>query len=201
MVRNAPRWTAVDGTGFRPDGVEVSLAPLLELAEETAPELAAHMERTARLGRRFGLHLSLSRSLLDQVVRTARVHDIGRLAMRDCADNHFVAGQKILARKPALTTIGTLVRAVGERWDGTGGPDGVSGSTIPLTSRIVAVCEAFDSLTKPIDTTEPMSTRDAVDELMRRSGTEFDPGVVEPFGDLVIALELAVSNWRHPRVS
>ena len=41
---NAPRWNPVDGTGFRPDGVEVSLAPLLELAEETAPDLAAHMD-------------------------------------------------------------------------------------------------------------------------------------------------------------
>jgi response regulator RpfG family c-di-GMP phosphodiesterase len=192
VVRNAPRWNAVDG--FRPDGVEVSLAPLLELAEETAPDLAAHMERTSRLGRRFGLHLSLSRPLLDQVVRTARVHDIGRLAMRDSVSNHFIAGQKILARKPALLTIGTLVRSMGERWDGSGEPDGLSGSSIPLPSRIVAVCEAFDTLTTPMSGAEPMSTGEAVAELIRRSGTEFDPGVVEPFGDLVTALELVAAN-------
>jgi len=193
VVRNAPRWTAVDGTGFRPDGVEVSLAPLLELAEETAPDLAAHMDRTARLARRFGLVLGLSRSLLDQVVRTARVHDIGRLAMRDSSHEHFMAGQKILARKPALTSIASLVRAMNERWDGTG-PDGLRGSAIPLPSRIVAVCDAFDSSTNPLDDSPPLSATQAMDELCCRSGTDFDPGVVEHFRDLALELERAAQN-------
>lgn len=194
MVRNAPRWTAVDSNGFRPDGVEVSLAPLLELAEETAPELAAHMDRTARLARRFGLHLNLSRPLLDQVVRTARVHDIGRLAMRDSAQDHFAAGQKILARKPALVSIATLVRSMAERWDGTGTPDGLRGSAIPLPVRIVAVCEAYDSLTHPLDDSGPFSTTAAMLEVVDRAGTQFDPGVVEPFRDLVTELDLAAQN-------
>jgi HD-GYP domain-containing protein (c-di-GMP phosphodiesterase class II) len=194
VAPNAPRWTAVDGTGFRPDGVEVSLAPLLELAEETAPELAAHMDRTARLARRFGLYLTLSRTLLDQVVRTARVHDIGRLAMRESTEPHFIAGQKILARKPALVTIATLVRAMNERWDGTGTPDGLRGSTIPLPSRIVSVCDAYDSLTNPADHIETLTAAEAIDELVHRSGSEFDPGVVEPFRDLVGELEVAATN-------
>ena len=193
-MRNAPRWTAVDGTSFRPDGVEVSLAPLLELAEETAPELAAHMDRTARMARRFGLQLDLSRGLLDQVVRTARVHDIGRLAMRDSADGHFIAGQKILARKPALLSIATLVRSMNERWDGSGTPDGLRGSAIPLPSRIVAVCDAYDSLRNPLDDAETLPAAGAIDELMCRSGTDLDPGVVEPFRDLVSELELAAAS-------
>lgn len=193
-MRNAPRWTAMDGNGFRPDGVEVSLAPLLELAEETAPDLAAHMDRTARLARRFGVALKLSPALLDQVVRTARVHDIGRLAMRDSTDAHFIAGQKILARKPVLIPISTFVRSMNERWDGTGTPDGLSGSGIPLPTRIVAVCEAFDSLTNPLDDAEPMSTGTAIFELVERAGTHFDPGVVEPFRDLVLEMELAAKN-------
>ena len=194
MVRNAPRWTAVDGEGFRPDGVEVSLAPLLELAEETAPDVAAHMDRTARLARRFGLHLALSRPLLDQVVRTARVHDIGRLAMHDSRDAHFVAGQKILARKPALTSIATLVRSMNERWDGTGNPDGLRGSAIPLPTRIVAVCEAYDSLTNPLDDEPPLSTTQALFEVLDRAGTDFDPGVVEPFRDLIVEMDVAAAN-------
>jgi response regulator RpfG family c-di-GMP phosphodiesterase len=193
-VRNAPRWNPVDGTSFRPDGVEVSLAPLLELAEETAPDLAAHMERTAKLARRFGLNLNLSRPLLDQVVRTARVHDIGRLAMRDSTDAHFIAGQKILARKPALIPIATLVRSMNERWDGSGTPDGLSGSAIPLPTRIVAVCDAYDSLTTPLDEAEPMSIGSAILDLVERAGTDFDPGVVEPFRDLALEMDLAAKN-------
>jgi response regulator RpfG family c-di-GMP phosphodiesterase len=194
VVRNAPRWTAVDGTNFRPDGVEVSLAPLLELAEETAPDLAAHMDRTARLARRFALRLGLSRSLLDQVVRTARVHDIGRLAVRNSANNEFVIGQKLLARKPVLVPIATLVRAMDERWDGTGTPDGLKGSAIPLPSRIVAVCEEFDSLTTPRDAAPPLSAEQAMDELTCRAGTDFDPGVVEHFRDLALELDVAAQN-------
>ena len=194
MVRNVPRWTAVDGTGFRPDGVEVSLAPLLELAEETAPDLAAHMERTARLARRFGVHLGLSPGLLDQVVRTARVHDIGKLAMRDSADGHFIAGQKILARKPVLLPIATLVRSMNERWDGRGTPDGLSGSAIPLPTRVVAVCEAYDSLTNPLNGAEALSTEEAIEDLTQGAGAKLDPGVVEPFRDLALELDVAAKN-------
>jgi response regulator RpfG family c-di-GMP phosphodiesterase len=194
VVRNAPRWNAVDGTSFRPDGVEVSLAPLLELAEDALPDVAAHMERTARLARLFALELGLSRSLLDQVVRTARVHDIGKLAMRDSADPHFIAGQKILARKPVLMTLATLVRGMNERWDGTGRPDGLKGSSIPLPTRIVAVCEAFDTLTNPFEGEDPTSIEDAAEELRDRSGSDFDPGVVEPFCDFVTELEPAATN-------
>ncbi|HEX6653938.1 MAG TPA: HD domain-containing phosphohydrolase [Thermoleophilaceae bacterium] len=193
-MHNVPRWTAVDGSGFRPDGVEVSLAPLLELAEETAPDLAAHMDRTARMARRFGVHLGLSPGLLDDVVRTARVHDIGKLAMRDSSDEHFIAGQKILARKPVLIPISGLVRSMNERWDGRGTPDGLSGSAIPLATRIVAVCEAHDTLTNPLHGDEPMSTAGAIYELVEHAGTHFDPGVVEPFRDLVLELDAAAKN-------
>ena len=62
---------------------------------------------------------------------------------------HSVIGQKILERKPALVRLGLLVRATHERWDGNGYPDRLKGSAIPLPSRIVAVCDAFDAMTHP----------------------------------------------------
>jgi len=193
VVQNAPRWNTVDGTSFRPDGVEVSLAALVELVEDAAPDLAAHMARTGRLARLFALDLGLSGSLLDLVVRTARVHDVGKLALPDSRHAHFVAGQKILERKPALIALGPLVRAMNERWDGSGFPHGLSGSAIPLAVRIVAVCDAFDSLTHPLDGDEPLPTDEAVEELYRRSGSEFDPGVVERFRDLVVCGSSAIA--------
>jgi response regulator RpfG family c-di-GMP phosphodiesterase len=195
VVHNAPRWSRLDGTSFRPDGVEVSLAALLELADEAAPDVAAHMSRTARLARRFSLHLGLSRSLLDQVVRTARVHDIGKLAMPHSGDVHYLAGHQILSRKPVLAPIAALVRAMNERWDGTGRPDGLKGSEIPLPTRIVAVCDAFDSMTNPPRGGRPMSTHQAGIELLHRSGSRFDPGVVEPFCALVDGQDRATFSW------
>jgi response regulator RpfG family c-di-GMP phosphodiesterase len=200
MLHKAPRWNAMDGTRWRPDGVEVSIAALLELVEEAAPGVAAHMERTGRLARLLALELGLSSQLVDLVVRTGRVHDVGRLAIppwvfekpdplseseRALKEAHSVAGQKILERKPALIGLGTLVRAVHERWDGSGYPDGLKGSAIPLPARIVAVCDTFDAMTDPREVPNATTITTAVDELRSGSGTQFDPCVVEPFCDLL----------------
>jgi HD-GYP domain-containing protein (c-di-GMP phosphodiesterase class II) len=209
VVHNAPRWKAIDSERWRPDGEEVSVAALLELVEEAAPEVAAHMERTARLARVFGLEVELSGSLLHLVVRTARVHDVGKLAIppwvlekpgplsrseRALMEAHSVTGQRILERKPALISIGPLVRATHERWDGNGYPDRLKGSAIPLPSRIVAVCDAFDSMTNPRPYRSSVTIDSALDELRRGSGTQFDPGVVEPFCAL---FENRIDRWAH----
>jgi HD-GYP domain-containing protein (c-di-GMP phosphodiesterase class II) len=209
VVHNAPTWKAIDDTRWRPDGEEVALAALLELIEEAAPEVAAHMERTARLARVFALEVGLSGSLLHLVVRTARVHDVGKLAIppwvlekpgplsrseRELMEAHSVTGQKILERKPALVSIGPLVRATHERWDGNGYPDRLKGSAIPIPSRIVSVCDVFDALTNPRPYRQSMTIDSALDELRSGSGTQFDPGVVEPFSAL---FENRIDRWAH----
>jgi two-component system, cell cycle response regulator len=199
VLHKAPRWNAMDGAHWRPDGVEVSIAALLELVEEAAPEVAAHMERTGRLARLLALELGLSSQMVDLVVRTARVHDVGKLTIppwvfekpdpltpseRTLKEAHPVTGQRILERKPALIALGPLVRATHERWDGNGYPDGLNGSAIPLPARIVAVCDAFDALTDP-DDSGSASVASAIEALRRDSGTVYDPCVVEPFCDLM----------------
>lgn len=209
MVHNAPRWKAIDGARWRPDYEEVSVAALLELVEEAAPDVAAHMERTARLARVFALEVDLSGSLLHLVVRTARVHDVGKLAIppwvlekpgplsqseRALMEAHSVIGQKILERKPALLTLGPLVRATHERWDGNGYPDRLRGSAIPIPSRIVAVCDTFDAITNPRPYRNSVTIDSALDELRRGAGTQFDPGVVEPFCAL---FENRIDRWAH----
>ena len=176
--------------------MEGALAALLELVEESAPAVAAHMERTARVARLFALELDLDGALLELVVRTARVHDAGKLAIppwvlekagpltqyeRALMEAHSVIGQKILERKPALARLAPLVRATHERWDGNGYPDRLKGSAIPLPSRIVAVCDAFDAMTNPRPYRGPVNLGTALEELCRGAGTQFDPGVIESF--------------------
>jgi two-component system, cell cycle response regulator len=209
VVHNAPRWKAIDGARWRPDYEEVALAALLELVEEAAPEVAAHMERTGRLARVFALEVGLGGPLLHLVVRTARVHDVGKLAIppwvlekpgplteteRALMEAHSVTGQKILERKPALLGLGPLVRATHERWDGTGYPDHLRGSAIPLPSRIVSVCDAFDAMTNPRSYSTSATIDTALEELRAGSGTQFDPGVVEPFCAL---FENRIDRWAH----
>jgi response regulator RpfG family c-di-GMP phosphodiesterase len=189
----------MDGAHWRPDGVEVSIAALLELVEEAAPEVAAHMERTGRLARLLALELGLTSQMVDLVVRTARIHDVGKLTIppwvfeksgalspseRTLKEAHPVTGQRILERRPSLVGLGPLVRATHERWDGNGYPDGLLGSSIPLPSRIVAVCDAFDAMTDP-SAEDALSVTDAVERLRVDAGNLYDPCVVEPFCDLV----------------
>lgn len=209
MVQNAPRWKAIDSVRWRPDTEEVSLAALLELVDDAAPDVAAHMERTGRLARVFALELGLSGSLLHLVVRTAQVHDVGKLAIppwvlekpgpltgseRALMEAHAVTGQKILERKPALLGIGPLVRATHERWDGNGYPDGLKASAIPLPSRIVSVCDAFDAMTNPRAYRSSVPIEGALEELRRGAGTQFDPGVIEPFCGI---FEQSIDRWAY----
>jgi HD-GYP domain-containing protein (c-di-GMP phosphodiesterase class II) len=207
MVHNLPTWRGLEPSSWPPGADDDAIARLLDLAEETAPSVAAHMERTARLARTFAVETEIPEALLQLVVRTARLHDIGKLAIppwvlekagplseseRRLMETHPVMGQKILERKPVLMALGPLVRATHERWDGNGYPDRLKGTSIPLPSRIVSVCDAFDAITHLGTYSRPLTIEKALDELRRGAGAQFDPGVVEPFTAI---LEDRIDRW------
>ena len=77
------------------------------------------------------------------------------------------------------------MRSTHERFDGTGYPDRLEADAIPLGSRIVAVCDAFDAMTSPRPYAAPRTTDEALDELRSCAGTQFDPAVVETFRAVV----------------
>ena len=81
-----------------------------------------------------------------------------------------------------------VVRSSHERWDGAGYPDGLAGEAIPLASRIVFVCDAFDAMTSERPYREPMSVGEALDELRESARTQFDPTLVGLFCDRVAPL-------------
>ena len=148
------------------------------LAEATARELALDAEETER------------------VVHAAELHDLGKVAIPDAVLDkpgrldeheweivraHPVTGERIIAAAPALREVATLVRASHERWDGTGYPDALAANAIPLGARIVAVCDAFDAMTEDRPYQATRKTEDALAELRRCAGTQFDPVVVAAF--------------------
>jgi two-component system cell cycle response regulator len=94
---------------------------------------------------------------------------------------HTVIGERIVAAAPALGPVAKLVRASHERWDGDGYPDGTAGEEIALGARIVAVCDAFDAMRANRPYRAARSAADAVAELRRCAGGQFDPSVVEAF--------------------
>ena len=98
---------------------------------------------------------------------------------------HPLIGERILLAAPALRPVARLVRSSHERWDGGGYPDGLRGDEIPLGARVVAVCDAFDAMTTERPYREAVSVADAIEELRRCAGTQFDPIVVDAFCSVI----------------
>jgi hypothetical protein len=153
------------------------------------PQVAAH---AIGVGRRLGLALDA----LDDIVRAAEMQDIGMLAVPEAVlrkrgtlepeewamiRRHPLTGDRILSAAPALAPVARLVRSSYERFDGTGYPDGLSGEAIPLGSRVIAVCVAYDAMTSARPYREALTTTAAFQELNRCAGQQFDPLVVAAF--------------------
>jgi HD-GYP domain-containing protein (c-di-GMP phosphodiesterase class II) len=149
--------------------------------------------------------LGVSEDQVEPICHAAELHDVGKVGIPgailakpgelDPAEwefirRHTIIGERIVTAAPALAQVGRLVRSSHERWDGTGYPDELGGDEIPLGSRVIAVCDAFDAMQTERPYKAGRETSEALSELRRNSGTQFDPAVVEAFC-MVIADELA----------
>ncbi|HEX5910710.1 MAG TPA: HD domain-containing phosphohydrolase, partial [Thermoleophilaceae bacterium] len=133
----------------------------------------------------------------DEELRTLRFaaifHDIGKVSVRDDVlakrgpltsaerteiEGHTVVGEQILSSVDFLSEVLPLVRHEHERWDGGGYPDGLAGEAIPLGSRIVLACDAYDAMTSDRPYRAAMTDAQARSELLAGAGTQFDERVV-----------------------
>jgi two-component system cell cycle response regulator len=169
---------------------------LLGLLREREPGLHDHLREVGRLAVAVGRRLSMDAEQLDELRRAAELHDIGKAAIPDGILNrpgplneqemafmrrHTLIGERILATAPALAPVAGLVRSSHERWDGAGYPDQIAGEAIPLGARIVAVCDAFDAMTSHRPYASARTAEEALAELRRSAGSQFDPTVVVAF--------------------
>jgi len=167
---------------------------LLQVLQERDPELQLHHTGVAALAEKLCERLELPEVEAHLVRLAAELHDVGKVAVPDEVLNkpgpldeaemafikqHTIIGQRILGVSPALNFVAQLVRSSHEAVDGTGYPDGLSGEEIPLGSRIVAVCDAFDAMVSERPYRGAMSVEEAVAELKRCAGGQFDADVVE----------------------
>lgn len=132
----------------------------------------------------------------EQIRVAAGLHDVGKLAIPDVIlqkqgpldedewrfmQEHAAIGERIVAAAPDLGAAAEIVRSIPERFDGTGYPDGLAGAAIPLGSRVVAVCGAYEAMTTDRPYRQAMPVEAALSELRRFAGIQFDPDVVEAF--------------------
>ena len=174
---------------------------LLSVLHEREPELERHLDGVACLVRAFGKELALDAEELDVLVRAAELHDIGKVAIPDeilhkggdlsdeewaLMRKHTLIGQRVLDAAPALGQVAELVRSTHEQWDGNGYPDGRAGSAIPLGARVIHICDAYNAMTEGRPYRPALSSEEALEELRRGAGTQFDPQLVATFADRVV---------------
>ena len=180
--------------GSRPSAMSQSKDVLCRALSERHPDLEPHSCEVAELADAVARRLGLPDADVAEVRLAAELHDVGKVAIpeeilgkRGPLDDtewtfmrrHTIIGERIVAAAPALANVARIVRSTHERVDGGGYPDGLSGSRIPLAARIVFASDAFAAMTSDRPYSRAMPERDALAELRRCAGSQFDPMVVE----------------------
>jgi putative nucleotidyltransferase with HDIG domain len=160
-----------------------------------------HTHGVVRLAQAVAARLDLDPVRMRAVEFGALLHDVGKIAVPkdiinkpgplspeewEVIKTHTVEGERMLDRIGGLMAdVGKVVRSAHERWDGEGYPDGLAGEEIPIESRIIFCCDAFNAMTTDRSYRAGRSPTEAIAELRANAGTQFDPTVVEA---LVVAV-------------
>ncbi|MGB9716444.1 MAG: HD domain-containing phosphohydrolase [Thermodesulfovibrionales bacterium] len=164
-----------------------------------------HSERVTNYAVAIAKEMGLSEKEIETLRTAAILHDIGKLGTYDVILDknddltdqeielikmHTIKGEEILRPISQLKDILPVIRSHHERIDGTGYPDGLKDTEIPFLSRIIAVADTFDSMTSDRPYRPRVSKEDAIRELKKFSGTQFDFEVVEAFSNMILKDEM-----------
>jgi two-component system, cell cycle response regulator len=195
----------IRATKTRPNASETawgreSLYVLLKVLNEHTPGVLEDLNRVAHLATATAESLGLSEYEVERIEIAGRLHNVGNLAIPDAILNkpdalfneeweimctHAEIGQRILASAPSLAHVAELVRSHHERYDGRGYPDGLAGEDIPIGASIIAVCAAFVAMMRQRPFSDAITVEQALAEIHKWSGTQFDPHVAQTFTKLL----------------
>jgi len=174
---------------------------LLQALAERDTALGEHTGTVADLATALASEAGLAGAAAKHVRAAAELHDVGKLALPETlllkpeplddaewklVREHTLIGERIICRAEGLEDVARTVRATHERWDGKGYPDGLKGEEIPLAARLIAICDAYDAMTSDRPYRAALSREEAIAELRRSAGDQFDPGLVEIFVEDVL---------------
>ena len=196
------QWMPVaPGDAYEVDArMERTARTLGEATEVRDPYLGEHSRAVSNMARLIGREMALSREQLEALTIGALLHDVGKIGLpdsilhkpvalsaeeREFVKQHPVLGDQILNSAAELAPARPVVKHHHESFDGRGYPDGLRGEGIPFAARIVLVADAFDSMTRDRPYRDKLTVNEALGELERCSGTQFDPAVVEALQRIV----------------
>lgn len=159
-------------------------------------ETKEHVDRLESLVREMCFQLDLPESIINNYCLVAKLHDIGKITIPEyilrkqgplnsteweCMKKHAESGYRLALSTSEFASIAEAILYHHEHWDGNGYPQGLVGYDIPLSSRIIAIADAFDVMVHNRSYKKAISEKDALNELIRCAGTQFDPDLVEVF--------------------
>ena len=195
-------------------GLIYSLMGVLDWREAGMSE-HAHEVSNLVTGMARALQFDQERTL--RAATAAFLHDIGKVALPDrllqqprehfsaqewrLLHQHAELGATIVEASPWLSNLAPAIRHHHERWDGTGDPDGLAGEAIPLEARLIAVAEAYHVMISNQPYQAARSHEDALRELERRAGTQFDPTLIQVFREVLKSLSEEEDPIQQPAPS
>jgi putative nucleotidyltransferase with HDIG domain len=184
------------------------LSVLSGAIEARDPYTRGHSARVTALAEAVARKLGWSEERLASLRLGGPLHDIGKLAVSDEVlrkagrlDDHELAqirehpktGARLILRIAALRDAIPYVLYHHERWDGAGYPSGKAGEEIPLEARVLAVADAFDAMTSDRPYRRALTREQALAEIERCAGTQFDPRIAQVFLELFTETEVATA--------
>ena len=159
-----------------------------------------HSENVAKYSQAIAKKMQCSHNEIELIKNSALLHDIGKIGVKDSVllkngkltpdefehiKLHCAKGEEIVRGLPFLKEASLLIRHHHERYDGSGYPDGIKGPKIELGARILAVADSFDAMTTARPYRNALSTTEALRELERNKGIQFDPEVAECLEEII----------------
>jgi diguanylate cyclase (GGDEF)-like protein/PAS domain S-box-containing protein len=176
------------------------IASLTVTLFEKSYETEKHVDRLRELAMKMGKTLKLPQVELDNLSLLSTLHDIGKIAISEeillkkekltegeweIIKRHPEIGFNICESSPQLAHIADIVLSHHEHFDGSGYPQGLKGGGIPIASRIIAILDAYDVMTGGRPYREPLSKSEAMSEIKKYAGSQFDPYLVEKFIEII----------------
>ena len=176
------------------------ISALEQILYEKSNETKEHTDRIGDLAIKLGKEVNLSSKQLDELSLLATLHDIGKVAIPETIllkegsltekeweviKRHPEIGFNIANSSPQIAHIAQAILCCHENWGGSGYPQGLKGKSIPVTSRIVLIVDAYDVMTNKRVYKTAISKENAIKELKRCAGTQFDPVLVDKFVEIL----------------
>jgi putative two-component system response regulator len=184
----------------RLDDAQRTIFALARAVEAKDSQTEAHTERVGVNARRLGAAIGLGEDALDDLLWGGVIHDIGKIGIPDSIllkpgpltaqefevmKGHVFIGEEIARPLRSAHDLLPIIRHHHERIDGSGYPDGIAGENIPITARIVAICDTFDALISDRPYRRGMTTDQALDTLAAGAGTQWDADLLRVFQGLL----------------